>query len=274
MGEQPYDVDLVTTLRAYAGDADEHPAHAADLGAAADEIERLGAEVARLAGPIRGRPDRDDATIPGAVSDDVPDDLTEVLEIFGEIKAEEIPGMLRALSRHRLLVANEANACDFAAEELERLGAEVSRLRVEVDRLVADRLGAYAAELARLNAEVGWFATEKASAIREREAALIARDEARAERDRSCADLDKTADDVLAVVEGREPETWAWPLHGLRDALLAAWAERDLARAEWDALIVAADCVVMDNEVSRGAIDRLAALLPPAAGPGGAGEVP
>ena len=57
-----------------------------------------------------------------------------------------------------------------------------------------------------------------------------------AERDTLRADLERTVQDVLAVVEGREPETWAWPLHALRDALLAARAERDKALAEFDVL--------------------------------------
>jgi hypothetical protein len=67
----------------------------------------------------------------------------------------------------------------------------------------------------------------------------------------------------------------------LADEVERLGAEVARLTAERDALIVAADCVVglhsaldgnMDNDVSQDAIDRLAALLPSAAGPGAAGE--
>jgi hypothetical protein len=58
----------------------------------------------------------------------------------------------------------------------------------------------------------------------------------RAEVARLRAELDRTADDVLAVLQGREPETWAWPLHGLRDALVAARSEAEGLRVENDRL--------------------------------------
>jgi uncharacterized small protein (DUF1192 family) len=59
----------------------------------------------------------------------------------------------------------------------------------------------------------------------------------KAENARLKADLDGTAEDVLAVLEGRDPDTWAWPLHGLRDAIDRLQARAERAEAERDAVI-------------------------------------
>jgi hypothetical protein len=90
---------------------------------------------------------------------------------------------------------------------------------------------------------------------------------AEAEAERLRVELAKTAEDVLAVIEAREPETWAWPLHGLRDALnardatiarLRAVLDDIRAMAEHDirtGLIIAASSIHQIEADARKALD-------------------
>jgi hypothetical protein len=55
------------------------------------------------------------------------------------------------------------------------------------------------------------------------------------EIDRLDSDLAQTARDVMTVIDGEEPDDWAWPLYGIRDALITAREEGDRQKARADA---------------------------------------
>jgi hypothetical protein len=53
--------------------------------------------------------------------------------------------------------------------------------------------------------------------------------------------VNDTADQIAAIIAGQRPDDWAWPLHGLRDALTAAEARAEKAERERNSLAARLD---------------------------------